>query len=418
MAITPKPAPVKAAPAAAAKAPLAKPAAKAAPVLAKPAKAAAKAPAAAKKPAKAPAAPKLVTPMEIGQIVIFKGYTPTIDPATQQPVEKTDGLFTNGEKLAVVSETDRDGARYIGVVKVADFHAFQENPDKIAGEELLTSELRKTNDVVAAPFNLPVVGEMANYLKLESGDPLAIAQKIFGDIEKGFFYFGGVMAKLYKEKGEDGASLFTQYTNPVGVKYADNKEGFEAFLKDNFSESLGGYRKVMDLIAIYEAISSLTNAAEVVKKISSLGWWKAQKLSRFITDANSAEVIKVAEDNNFDKMSEILKTSYTSEGGTNARGTASARAVIKKTEFAFKLYEDQGEGIEMILKAAQKQIGTTDLNKVFEHIVTEWAGDHLEGVKDKAAAAVARKTGNLKRAGVKLPADHPAAAVAAAPAAA
>jgi hypothetical protein len=400
-------------PAAAAKPALAKPAAK--PTLAKPrAKAAAKPaakPAAAAKPAPKVAKPKPETkPYDQGSIVVFNGYSPIPDPANpENTIEKTDGLFTPGEELAVVSEVQRDGDQVLGVVKKADYHAYIADPENgPAGEEILAREAKRTSKVVEAPFHLPVVGEMANYLKQSDGDPLLIAQKIFGDIEKGFFYFGGVMAKLYKEKGEDGKSLFTGYANDANVNYEDSKEGFEAFLKDNFSESLGGYRKVMDLIAIYESISSLSNAATVIKEISTLGWWKAQKLARFITDDNAAEVIEVAKTNNYDQMSEILKTSYTSEGGVNARGTAAARATIKKTEFAFKLFEDQGEGIEMILKAAQKQLGTTDLNAVFEHIVTEWAGDHLAEVAPKAAAAVTRKRNALVKGGVKLPADHPA----------
>ncbi|MET4190632.1 MULTISPECIES: hypothetical protein [unclassified Bradyrhizobium] len=382
--------------------------------LAKPA-AAAKAPkaAAVAKPPKAAAAPKAkpeVKPFEDGTIVIFKGYG---DEAA-----KASGSFTPGEELAVVGQSEKEGEIVVAVVKKADYHAFKADENSVNGEEILAAEVKRTAKTVEPVYHLPVVGEMQNYLKQEDGDPLKIAQKLFGDIGKAFFYLGGVLAKLYNEAGADGKPLFTEYQSPAKKHYEDSKEGFEAFLKDNFGEDMGGYRKAMNLIDIYKSFSALPNATEVVKSLGGVGWWKASLLARYVTDDNAKELVEAAKTQSYEKLNETLKTSYTTEGGSTPRGVAASRATIKKLTLGFKLYEDQGEAVEMILKAASKQLGTQDLNQVFEHIVTEWATDHLAEVKAKADAARERKTKALIKSGVKMPADHPSQAQAPAQAAA
>ncbi len=395
MALKAAPKPTAAKPAA--KPALAKPAA-AKPALAKPGKT----PAVAtkpkvEKPVKEAKPPKAPVVFDNGAIVKFKGYS----------AEGVTGNFTPGQELAVVGQSQTDGNDVLAVVAVADYHKYMEDNNAAEGEEILVSEVTKTSKVVEAPFALPIIGEMTTILKSEGGDTLAIAQKLYGDISKSYFYLGGMFAKLYKEKGDNGATLFTGYTNPEGKNYEDSKEGFEAFLQDNFGDDLGGYRKVMNLIDIYQSFSALPNAADVVKQLSGIGWWKAQLMAKYVTSDNAKEIIETAKTQSYDKLEETLKTSYTTEGTTASGRAVTARATIKKTTFAFKLYEDAGEAVEMIFKAAQKQVGSTDLNAVFEHIVHEWAATNLAEVAQKADAAKKRKLAALTKSGVKLPADHP-----------
>jgi hypothetical protein len=344
-------------------------------------------------------APKETKAFENGTIVNFKGYT--------DEKAKASGAFTPGEDLATVGQSEKDGEIILAVVKKADYHAYIANPDSVSGEEILASEVKRTTKTVEPVYHLPVVGEMQAYLKQEDGDPLRIAQKLYGDIGKSYFYLGGVLSKLYNEKGEDQKSLFTNYQDPAKKHYEDSKEGFEAFLKDNFGDDMGGYRKAMNLIDIYKSFSALPNPGEVIKSMTGVGWWKASLLARYVTDDNAKELIEVAKQQSYEKLNDTLKTQYTTDGST-PRGVAASRATIKRTTLAFKLFEDQGEAIEMIFKAASKQLGSQDLNAVFEHIVTEWAGDHLAEVKAKADAAREKKTRQLIKQGVKLPADHPA----------
>jgi hypothetical protein len=91
---------------------------------------------------------------------------------------------------------------------------------------------------------------------------------------------------------------------------------------------------------------------------------------------------------------------------------------MKKTTFTFKLYEDQGDAVEMILKLASRQTGITDLNQLFEHICSEWAGDHIAEAAEKAKAVADKKRKALVKSGAALPKDHPMAKPVAAPAAA
>jgi hypothetical protein len=353
---------------------------------------------------KAPKPPKDIKPFELGEIVIFKGYTP--DEKGNTPKNK---LFTKDEELAVCEPSkDEDGTMLVPCVKVGQYHKYKTDPESVSGEEVLASELRRTNKSVPEPFSLTVVGDMDKILKSEDGDPLAVAQKLYSDASKAFFYFGGVLAKLYKEMDEDTEQpLFCGYTDDNGKNFENSKEGFTAFLDHNFGE-LGGLRKAQYYMTIYENFSVLENAADIVKELTQVGWWKAGMLAQYVTDDNASELVGIAQEQSAEKLAETLKTSYTTEGNT-ARGAPASRHMIKKTTFTFKLYEDAGVAIDMIMKAAGKQLGLQDMSEVFEHIVQEWGSEKLGEVANKAQAARTRAQNAFKKQGVKLPADHPAA---------
>jgi len=356
----------------------------------------------AKKPAKVKAAPakaKEVKPFADGEIVTFKGYQKA----------PTSVYFTEGEEIAIVGQRVEGEDVLLAAVKVADYHQYKADQNSVDGQEILSTEVKRTGKTVPPIYHLTVVGEMSAILKSQQGDPREQAITLRETAEKSFFYLGGVLCKLYKEKDEDtGKSIFTNYQSADGKSFEDSKEGFEAFCKETFGADFGGIRRAQYLMSIYESVSSLKNAAAIISELPTIKWWKAQLLASYITDTNATQLVKIAKEQNYDKLKETLKTQYTSEG-TTARGHQASRATLKKTTFTFKLYEDAGAGVEYIMHAAQKQTGITDLNQVFEHIVQEWASDHLGDIAQKAQAAVDKKRRAAIKSGVKLPSDHPAA---------
>jgi hypothetical protein len=371
----------------------AKPAAK--PALAKPV---------AKKPEakaeKAPKPPKEIKPFIDGEIVTFKGYT-------QKPAKP---LFTEGEELAVVEQTEENGVLMISCVKASQYHKYKADENSVDGEQLTPAEVKRTGKTVPAPYQLVPVGDMAK--KLKDHDPLEVAIGLYNDAQQSFFYLGGVLNKLYREMDDDsGLPLFCSYQDASGKNYENSKDGFEVFLKDNFGTEgeLSSMRKAQYFMAIYDSFSNLKDAPKLIAELPKVGWWKAARLAQYITDDNATQLVQIAQEQTDVQLTETLKTQYTTEGNT-AKGTAASRHTIKRTTFTFKLYEDAGVALELILKAAGKQLGMQDTSQVFEHIVQEWASEHLGDAAAKAKAATERARAQLKKQGVKLPADHPAAA--------
>lgn len=366
----------------------------------------------AAKPAAAKAPTKPAKPYANGDIVIFKGYTATTDDAGNVVPADTEGrLFTPEQELAVVGEREDQGRTLISVVAVADYHRYMENPDyagddAVQGEEVVASEIKRTNKVVEAKYELVAVGNMEALLG-EDADPLNVAKSLYSRASESFFYLGGVLAQLIKGQGEDGLPLFASYEKADGTTYG--KDGLEEFLLDNFGEEFGGVRKARGFVQIYEAFAALDNADALIADMVKVGWWKVGLMASYVTNENVTELLETASTQNEKDFKATLKTSYTTEGMT-PQGKAATRATVKKTQFGpFKLFEDQAAGVEYILTMAAKQTGLMDPNALFEHIITEWAGDHLGDVAEKAKSKTAAATAKLVKSGAKLPSDHPAA---------
>lgn len=377
------------------------------PALKAPAKPAAKpkGPIAAKKPpakpAKAAKPAKEIKPFESGDIVIFKAYA--------SPGE--DQNFTEGMELAVVGTSERDGGVFIACVPAGQYHAYQADNDSVSGEELMDTEVKRTSRKVEAPYQLAVVGDVNKLLKSHDNDPLKVAKDLYGKTQEAFFYLGGMFAKLWKESNDEGVKLFATYKKPDGGRYAEDSAGFDEFLTTEFGREFGGMSKAKKLISVYETFSVLPDAAKVVKEIEKVGWWKASLIASYVTPDNAEQLVKEAANSSSTKLEETLKTKYTTAGNTTPSGKQASRTTIRRTTFGpYKLYEDQAEGVEYIMKAASKQSGIQDANALFEHIVTEWAGQNLGDVADKAASKAETKRKQLVKAGVKLPDDHPKSA--------
>jgi hypothetical protein len=360
---------------------------------------------------KAPAKPQKA--FEPGELVEFRGYA-------QPPKEGQTPTFKEGTELAVVGLVTQDGIQLVTCVATKDFDKYTADPndESVDGENYAPVELKRLNRKVEEAYHLPMVGEMGALMK-DGDDPLEVATTLYNNANKAFFYFGGVLARLLKERNESGAPLYTNYKNDKKKTYANDKDGLRQFLADHFGEEFG-IRKAEAHVAIYERVSSLADAETHIAKLPEVGWWKVSMIANYLTDANATKLLEVAAAQNEDDLRETLKTKYTTEG-KNAQNKSASRATVKKTRYEFVLFENQGVGIDYIFKQAKSQTKITDDNDLFEHIVTEWANDHLGDngdVANRAKALVEKATKTLEKSNVKLPANHPLAKKQAAEAAA
>jgi hypothetical protein len=352
---------------------------------------------AAKAPKKA-AAP--IKPFEDGELCEFKGYA-------SKPAEGETRMFKPNDQVAVVGQRQADGNTFVQIVKAEQYFDYKNDPESVDGEEVAPVEIKRLNKTVERPYALVAVGNMTELLAEQDNDPLATATALFNRAGESFFYLGGALAKLMKEVDpKNGLPVFAGYTD--GNKKLYGPDRLADFLHDHFGDEFSP-RKAEAHIQIYERVSNLADAQSVIEQLPQVGWWKASMIANHLTDANATKLLKDASSQSETELRETLKTKYTQAGGKNAQGKSASRTTVKKTTFAYDLFEDQGTGVAMVMQQAKKQLNIADDALLFEHIVMEWAGDHLEGVKERAEAAKTKAMNATVKSGIKLPAGHPLA---------
>lgn len=239
-------------------------------------------------------------------------------------------------------------------------------------------------------------------LVAEHDDLIELAQELTEDGAALDYKLGGVLYHI--RRGREYRKL--------GEQYAE-RGGFELFLKDHLNIE---YRKAMYLVKIYVKFNQHGIDA---KKVAELGWTKCSKIAEVMTGENADALIEMAENNSVADLTESIKESYKSVGGT--KGELKKMAVMK-----FRLFEDQGEAVTAVLKGVTEQMGFKRVDDAFEHIVMEWAMEHdfvnskvkkqfekrMETLKDEAEAeataaeekAAAEKTAKAAPAKAKAPA--------------
>jgi hypothetical protein len=329
---------------------------------------------------------------KVGDTLQFVGYATKKDK-NEKPVFKPGDPVT----VAAIEEQkvgDGDNAKtekVIVAVMPTDFDKYKADPEdeSITGDVLAFNEVKRfKGKPPALPVEVKNVGDLNKLLK--KGDLLDTARGLYEDAQKNFFYFGGVLAHIYHE---------SKYKTQYG--FNDPKTGWDEFCQQNF-----GFkgRKGLYWVDIYMKYSAIPNFDP--KKLESIGWSKAAVAANYVTADNVDEIIDKAEDENFETFRETLKEEFTSEGKT-ATGRAASRGASKVKRITFgpyRLYEDQAEGVALVLDSAKKQVGSDDPNVIFEHIVMQWATDHLSANKlQQAQRAQSSKRKALVKAGVKLP---------------
>lgn len=337
-----------------------------------------------KSKAKKPAGRKAT--YKAGQTVEFRGYVDNQD----------DPIFEEGEVLSLTKVSKVKGEVRIEAVRLSDREKYDQDPDSVDGDELLSSEVKKVKASVPAVVKpeppLVDVGQLPELLKKHKGNILVTAHDLLEEVSKNFFYFGGLMAHAHRQK--------------VFVKdegFEDSKKGFYEFCKSEFN--MDG-RKVYTWIDIYLTFSNLPKFSE--KKLAGIGWSKAAELAKYATDENVDELVTLAKEKPITELQATLREEYVTEGRTSSGREARSVSggTIKRIAFAFKLFEDQADGVRLAIESACKTLGM-DENQAFEHIVMEWASEHLTEKQAKAAKrAKGKKARQLKKDGVKVPTDE------------
>ena len=220
-------------------------------------------------------------------------------------------------------------------------------------EEMLENEkvstVADTKDVVS----IRSVGRLDSIIQ-ENGSVLEAAQKLYESTGEDLFYLGGLLAKLYHEKVE-GKHLFATYG------YTDDTEGWNLFCFDKF-----GFkgRKGFYLKDIYIRYTSIPDFN--FEKIKQIGWSKAALLASSVEEGNVDELVEEAKTTSIRELKEKLQASNVEAGLRN-----------KQITFTFKLFADQAEIVRNAITQVQQDFGYENPNQAFEHIITEWAEEHL-----------------------------------------
>lgn len=302
--------------------------------------------------------------IEIGQILEFTGYV----------TEQDDPMFEAGDKVKVVDiEKDENGTTLYSCIKADDAEAYDEDPDSVEGDQLVAKELKagKSKAVAKAapePVKVVNVGDMSKILK--KGDYIEVAHSLIDNINQNFFYLGGVLAHIFFEN-----------------VFKETHEDWDAFCQENFGFKGRKGRYWIDIYLTYSQLPGFD-----VKQLPDIGWSKAAELARYITEENQDELVELAKESNITDLKATLKTDYTSEGVTSSGRQASrSSGKVKRVTYSFKLFEDQAEGVNLVLDEARKVLGIDDLNQVFEQIVMGWASENLSEAKAKKAQKLSAK---------------------------
>ena len=150
-----------------------------------------------------------------------------------------------------------------------------------------------------------------------------------------------------------------------------------------------GYRKAMYLIKGYGAWNKYGLTQE---DFTAIGWTKAIQISDVMDSENAQELVELAKESSVNELKETIKESYVPEG-------KDTREVVKKVTFKFRLVEDQAATIQDYLEMAASQLEEKKLDAVFEHIVSEWATEHLDvsAMKKRGKAKAASKKTTSKK---------------------
>lgn len=214
-------------------------------------------------------------------------------------------------------------------------------------------EQQQTVKLAVPKANIKSVGRLDQIIA-EHNSILEAAQHLYESTGEDLFYLGGLLAKLYHEQA-DGKSLFATYG------YSDDVDGWNLFCFDKFGFKgrKGFYLK--DIYIRYTSIQGFD-----FNKIREIGWSKAALLASSIDADNVDEKVEEAKNSSIRELKEKLQSANPEAGLRN-----------KKISFTFRLYADQANLVKDYILKTQENFGYEDPSQAFEHIVTEWASEHL-----------------------------------------
>jgi hypothetical protein len=347
----------------------------------------AKAPPPAKKaPPVAAKAPKAKWTPAVGDHVQFTGY-----PAGD---ERGNPVFEVGQVVIVadVREDEDRGQYFVVVADEATLEAYKRKED-VDGDELAIGEITQVKAPAVPKEAPPDPHDVLEYRDddklremLAEGDPIDTALRVYNDIQKQFYYLGGLLAHVYKERKyvERGYPDEGQVTNSGWEKFCNEVYGFSG-------------RKGFELIQVFSRFSMLENLDQ--EKLARVGSSKAVAMARYINQENVDELLDRAFNTPILELRKVLVNEYTDTSGKTPTGQSAQRQRTGPTKLTLKyeVYEAQAEQIEMVINEARKDMGKATDGEILEHILTEWANEHLHGEAKKKFDKVVAKAGKTTR---------------------
>jgi hypothetical protein len=382
------------------------------------------------------------TQFEIGQKVKFIGFA---DP---EDMPDNGELLAEGEQYAVVDfgETeDEDGTAIEQAVLIAvpnpnydsgkrksknnaEYVSVDVFPDEIEAaadeeeEAPAKTTKRKTKAKTKAKAEEPA--QETSVVTADMGDLLVLTDEeqdadILAEIEE-----AGDICEYAAELAEEESSLgyrlggvlynvrLTGAYKELDTRYSE-KGGFELFVNERLSV---GYRHAMYLSKIYATFRAHGIEGEAVAR---MGWTKAAQIIPVMNEDNASELVELAEQGTDGEgitvadLKAVIKETYSETGSKKTKGK-----IAKLVKFSFKLFEDSAETVRNIFEEAKSSLPGEDGkemrdDEVFEHIMTEWAQEHLNvsGRKKRTTTkAPAKKTTTAKKTtAAKKPATKTAA---------
>lgn len=207
----------------------------------------------------------------------------------------------------------------------------------------------------------------------EADDILELAEELVEEGAALDYKLGGVLYHVRKEKSYQA----------LDDRYKE-KGGFGLYVKEKLNIE---YRKAMYLIDIYYKFNLFGIEAD---KLQEIGWAKASKISAVMSEDNAEELVELAESSTLADLNDTIKESYKVTNGE-------APTKTKRITFKFRLLASAADSVKEILEQQAKDMGVKDISDAFEHIVMEWAAEHMNVKKSSSIKATAKTTGKTTR---------------------
>ena len=200
----------------------------------------------------------------------------------------------------------------------------------------------------------------------ESDDVVELAQEYVEEAMATDYKLGGILyhvkiSKAYKEANK-GA-------------YA-GKGGWADFVSNELNLE---YRKAQYLVDIYTKFNKYGIGGD---KVAELGWTKAAQVSRVMSADNAEELVALAESSSVEDLKDTVRESYAVKGATPGER-------VKRITLKYRLAEEAGQIIAEYMNAAAETLNLDNPSEVFQHVVTEWAEEHLDLTDTRSAMRTA-----------------------------
>ena len=252
-------------------------------------------------------------------------------------------------------------------VEVAD----EEEAPKAKAKKAAAAPKAKKEDAEEAPLVLTATVKKA----LKSGDAHAAAIEIKARGDQAYFDLACILTHIRKNK------LHTSMKDDDGVAYEDTKEGFGAYVEQQFQMALP---TAYHWMRIYAAVSALGKGGA---DLAGIGWDKAIYIALAIKstgfdmeDDEFTALMEFAVANDRKTLANHVRVDYIDvaadgeDGGGDSKAKRLAKQKEKKVTRRFVVFGDQANSIiDEAISAAKEAIGTDDDSLGLVQVCTEWA---------------------------------------------